>query len=78
MNSALWIAVVLMLEAEVRWPQLVARARKACAVIAAALYTGLGVLVVAWAARGAWFDAYDAALWLIAFVTVEFDVMRPG
>lgn len=75
-NSALWIAVVLLLEFEVRLPQIVARARRAFSVTAAALYAGLGLLVVLWAARGAWFDAYDAGLWLVAFAALELDVMR--
>jgi hypothetical protein len=61
----------------VRLPQIVARARRAFAVTAATLYAGLGLLVVVWAADGAWFDAYDAALWLIAFATLELDVISP-
>ena len=75
-NSALWIAVVLLLEFEVRLPQIVARGRTVFAVTATTLYAGLGVLVIVWAALGAWFDAYDAALWLIAFATLELDVIR--
>jgi hypothetical protein len=75
-NSALWIGVVLLLELEVRLPRLVARARTAFALTATALYAGLGLLVIVWAVRGEWFDAYDAALWLIAFATLELDVMN--
>ena len=32
-------------------------------------------LVAAWLWRGEWFEAYDAALWLIAFATLEMDVL---
>jgi hypothetical protein len=31
------------------------------------------VLVGAWAWRGEWFDAYDALLWLAAFVLIELE-----
>jgi hypothetical protein len=32
--------------------------------------------VFAWAWRKEWFDAYDAALWLLAFATIEMNVLR--
>ena len=70
-NCVLWIAVVVLLEIELRFPRAVARARGAFAAAAVLLYGGLSVLVVIWAVRGAWFDAYDAALWLTAFVVIE-------
>ncbi len=43
---------------------------------AALLYGGLAVMVGAWAWHGEWFDAYDALLWLIAFLVIEMDVLR--
>ena len=30
------------------------------------------------ALRGEWFDAYDAVLWLIAFVLIEMDALKLG
>ena len=75
-NSALWIAVVVLLEFEVRNPGAVARRRAWFTATAATLYAGLGALVLAWAWRGVWFDAYDAALWLTAFAMIEMDVLR--
>ena len=45
------------------------------AAVTAALYSGLGALVLVWAWRGAWFDAYDAVLWLAAFATIEMNVL---
>jgi hypothetical protein len=75
-NSVLWILVVVLLEAQLRAPALVARHRRAVNVVAAALYGGLGVLVVLWAAQGLWFDAYDAVIWLVAFATIELAVTR--
>ena len=76
-NSVLWIAVVILLEAEVRFPELVSKARtRAFAAAAALLYGGLAVLVVLWAVKGMWFDAYDALLWLIAFATLELNIAQ--
>ena len=75
-NSGLWIAIVVLLEFEVRRPQQVARYRAWFTTTAATLYAGLAVLVVAWVWQGAWLDAYDALLWLIAFATIEMDVLK--
>lgn len=74
-NAALWIAVVLVLEIEVRFLDAVDRHRVAFASVLAALYTGMAGLVFTWAWGGEWFDAYDAALWLVAFVTIEINVL---
>lgn len=74
-NVGLWIAVVGMLEFQVRHPDAVRRASRGFAAAAAALYTGLGGLVAAWLLRGEWFDAYDAALWLAAFAFLELDLL---
>ena len=75
-NTGLWIAVVVLLEFEVRYPHVLARHRAQFMLTAGALYSGLGVLVLAWAWRGEWFDAYDALLWLTAFAMIEMDVLR--
>ena len=75
LNSALWIAVVILLETEVRWPQVVEGSRVAFSAIAVALYGGLAALVVVWASRSEWIDAYDALLWLVAFATIELNVL---
>ena len=75
-NTALWIAVVVLLESEVRSPRAVARHRAWFAATAVTRYAGLGVLVLALAWRGQWIDAYDAALWLAAFAMIEMDVLR--
>lgn len=70
-NTFLWIAVVIVLETEIRRPDLVQRARTVFSALAFTLYAALGLLVLAWALRGEWFDAYDAALWLAAFAILE-------
>ena len=74
-NSLLWISVVVLLELGVRRPAAVAAHRLSYTGAAAALYSGLGALVFAWLWQGEWFAAYDAALWLVAFLTIELDVL---
>ena len=74
-NSALWIAVVVLLEIEFRKPALAARAPRAFAATAFALYGGLALLVLVWAWRREYVDAYDALLWLIAFATIEYEAI---
>ena len=76
-NSGLWIAVVVLLEAEVRHPREVARYRRWFAAAAAILYAALGLLVLIWGWRREWLDAYDALLWLAAFALIEMDVLAP-
>ena len=75
-NSGLWIAVVTLLELEIRRPATVAVHRARFTAAAATLYSGLGALALVWLWRGEWFDAYDAALWLVAFATIEINVLR--
>lgn len=79
LNSGLWIAVVMLLELEVRYPRLISAHRGAFTAAAAALYCSLGALILVWAWQGAWFDAYDALLWLTAFLAIELNILRrPG
>jgi hypothetical protein len=75
-NAVLWIAVLVLLEVELRWPALNPHHRTAFNVAAAVLFGGLALLVVLWAASGMWFDAYDAVLWLVAFAAIEVDLTR--
>lgn len=76
MNSALWISVVAMLEVELRFPQWVARWSLTFLALSLFLYGMLTALALAWAWQGEWLDAYDALLWIIAFVVIETDVLR--
>jgi hypothetical protein len=79
-NVALWIAMVIMLEAQIRFPAMAARLRPALAVAAGVLYAGLAAVAGAWLWQGEWFDGYDALLWLAALVVVEMNILRrlPG
>jgi hypothetical protein len=73
-NAALWIIVVVLLELELRRPSLVATSPRLLKACTAAAFGGLALLVVIWVSLGMWFDAYDAALWLIAFGLIEVDL----
>ena len=75
-NALLWIAVVILLEFEVRYLDAVNRHRWLFVGIAGSLYSGMAVLVLIWAWRNEWLDAYDALLWLAAFVALELNVLR--
>ena len=75
-NVGLWMAVVALLETEVRYPAFVAGQHARFTAAAAALYSGLAILVLVWLWQGDWFDAYDAALWLVAFMTIELGLLR--
>lgn len=75
-NSGLWITVVALLELEIRRPQAVAQHRVWFGIVATTLYSGLAALVLAWAWREKWFEAYDALLWIVAFVTIEINVLQ--
>jgi hypothetical protein len=74
-NVGLWIGVVAMLEFEVRRRDIAMRHRGGLVAATIVLYAGLAGLVLAWLLRGEWFDAYDAALWLVAFATLEMDLL---
>ncbi len=79
-NLGVWIAVVVLLEIEVRDSARdtvhATLRRRAFAPAAALLYTALAVLVLIWLARGEWMDAWDAALWLAAFGLLELGLLR--
>ena len=75
-NLMLWIAVVALLEVEVRRPAAVAAHRRAFTSTAIALYSGLAVMIAIWLAIGKWMNAWDAIWWLIAFGLLEADMLR--
>jgi hypothetical protein len=78
LNMGLWILVVILLECELRFAQWVAGHRRLFTRSAFALYAMIAALIPLWALRGEWFDAFDAVLWLIAFVLIEMDALKLG
>lgn len=75
-NSVLWMLVVALLEVQFRARAFSARHARTLRLVAAGIYGSLGVLVLLWVMQGLWFDAYDAVLWLTAFVAIELAVTR--
>jgi hypothetical protein len=75
-NAWLWIGVVVLLEFEVHRPHTVTRHRSAFLIAACALYGGLFAVVAAWLWQREWLDAYDGLLWIIAFATIETDLVK--
>lgn len=71
-NATLWLAVWLVLELEFRSSSGSARQRL-LHLSAGVLYASIGTMVLIWAWNGHWFSAYDAALWIVAFITIEMD-----
>ncbi len=78
-NSAVWLAVVLILEIDVRlqerslfegWAFYSSTAAKAC------LYSALLYAAVYWGVNGDFVDFWDAFLWLLAFVFIELNVFE--
>ncbi len=75
-NFILWIILIALLEAEIRWPDFILQYRNAYLSATALVFAGLFVMVIVWLSRSAWLDAYDAALWLVAFATIEVDILQ--
>ncbi|MCX7945548.1 MAG: hypothetical protein N2557_01040 [Hydrogenophilus sp.] len=76
-NAWLWLGVVVLLEVEMRRPQWVAERPEVFKAAAAGMFGGLAALVSVWLWEGEWLDAFDAALWLFAFLFVELNLLRP-
>ena len=75
-NAWLWIAVIIVLELQVRAPLLMARHRSAFTAISLTLYATLAVVALIWLLRREWLDGYDALLWIAAFVLIEMNLLR--
>lgn len=75
-NSLFWFALIALLESEIRWPETVFEYRNIYWLATIIVLGGLAVMVLVWLWRSAWLDAYDAALWLVAFSTIEVDIFK--
>ena len=76
LNAWLWIGVVAVLELEMRATTWAMRHQRLVIAISALLYAALATVATTWLVQGEWFDAYDAALWIAAFVLLEMDWLR--
>ncbi len=75
-NAWLWIAVVAVLELQLRAPLFVARHRNAFTATSLTVYGALAAVAMLWLIRGEWLDGYDALLWITAFALIELDLLR--
>ena len=75
-NSALWFALIALLELEVRWPDKVFTYRQSYWLATVTVFTGLVAMVIAWTWQSAWLDVYDATLWIVAFASIEVDIFQ--
>ena len=78
-NAAVWILVVLLLEADVRLQErnmYEGLALFLSTVAKIVLYSILAIAVVIWIFKGDFVDWWDALLWLVAFVFIELNVFE--
>ena len=75
-NSGLWFGLIALLELEVRWPDKVFTFRQSYWLATLTVFAGLVAMVIAWAWQSAWLDVYDAALWIVAFASIEIDIFH--
>ncbi len=75
-NFLFWLALIALLELEVRLPDKVANYRLSYWWATVIVFIGLIGVVIAWAWQSAWLDVYDAIVWIIAFGLIEVDINR--
>lgn len=75
-NALLWYVLIAILEVEVRYPALFNRHARAFIGSAALIFLALIIMVVLWLIAGQWLDAYDATIWIVAFVLIEVDIVE--
>ena len=73
-NFLFWLALIALLELEVRLPDKVANYRLSYWWATVIVFIGLIGVVIAWAWQSAWLDVYDAIVWIIAFGLIEVDI----
>lgn len=75
-NDILWFALIVLLETEVRWPDKVRQFRNSYWLATLTIFSGLIGMVLVWAWQSAWLDVYDACLWILAFASIEADILH--
>ncbi len=73
-NTVLWFAIVIGMELEIRFPGRSGKGSLLQTVHHGVLLPGLVLVAGLWSWQGAWLDAYDAVLWLAAYVILERDL----
>jgi hypothetical protein len=75
-NSALWFALIALLELEARWPDKASQYRQSYRLATVAVFAGWIAVAIAWAWQSAWLAVYDATLWIVAFASIEMDIFQ--
>ena len=75
-NSALWFALIALLELEARWTDKVFEYRQSYWLATVTVFSGLIAMPMALAWQSAWLDVYDAILWIVAFASIEMDIVQ--
>lgn len=75
-NSALWFTLIALLELEVRWTDKVFEYRQSYWLATVTVFAGLIAMPMVLAWQLAWMDVYDATLWMVAFATIERDIVQ--
>ncbi|NOU14158.1 MAG: hypothetical protein HOO92_09390 [Methylococcaceae bacterium] len=72
-NSLLWFGIIALLELDIHKPNIVLRHSTIIWTLTITIFLSLFVMAGIWLWQGAWLDAYDALLWIIAFALIEVD-----
>lgn len=75
-QTLLWYLMIVLLELEVRWPAKVQQYPRTYSLATLGVFASLTAMVVVFALHSAWLDSYDALLWLIAFATLDVDILK--
>lgn len=71
LNAWTWVAIVLLLELDLRQVPAGDRGRRLRNAVKFPLYAALLGYALSWGLGGSWLDFYDALLWILCFFTIE-------
>lgn len=77
-NAWTWIAIVLVLELDVRTTAQAGWGPRLRLAMKPPLYAAVLVYAVLWGLGNSWLDFYDALLWIVCFFTIELQLFGVG
>lgn len=78
LNAWTWVAIVFLLELDLRQVPAGERGRRLRTVAKTPLYAALLGYALLWGLGGSWLDFYDALLWILCFFTIELQLFGSG
>jgi hypothetical protein len=78
LNAWTWIAIVMLLELDVRAERAAAWGPRLRRAAKPPLYGALLVYALLWGLGSSWLDFYDALLWILCFFTIELQLFGVG